>query len=92
MATYGLGASLAGAAQQQQAEATGLLAQTAKQEQQLEMTNKELERQRKAGNAQLGATAGAAAGMAIGAEYGSVGGPWGAAIGGLIGGIAGGLF
>ena len=86
MATYGLGASLAGAAQQQQAEATGLLAQTAKQEQQIEMTNQNLEQQRKAGNTQLGATTGAMAGMYL------AGGPWGAAIGALVGGIAGGLF
>lgn len=92
MATYGLGASLAGAAQQQKAEATGLLAQTAKQEQQIEMTNQNLEQQRKTGNAALGSSVGAMAGMAIGAEYGSVGGPWGAAIGALVGGLAGGLF
>lgn len=92
MATYGLGTSLAGAAQQQQAEATSLLAQTAKQEQQLEMANQDMEQRRKAGNTALGSSLGGMAGMAIGAEYGSVGGPWGAAIGALVGGIAGGLF
>lgn len=85
MATYGLGGSLAGAAQQQKAEANGLLAQTAKQEQQLEMTNQNLEQQRKAGNAALGSSVGAMGGMAIV-------GPWGAAIGALVGGLAGGLF
>ena len=92
MATYGLGASLAGAAQQQQAEATALLAQSAKQEAEREMTNKGLEQQRKSGNTALGSTAGAMAGMAIGAQYGSAGGPWGAAIGAVVGAIAGGLF
>lgn len=86
MAAYGLGASLAGAAQNQKAEATGLLAQAARQEQQLEMTNKGMEQQRKAGNAALGSTLGGMAGMAV------VGGPWGAAIGALVGGLAGGLF
>jgi outer membrane lipoprotein SlyB len=91
MATYGLGGSLAGAAQQQKAEANGLLAQTAKQEQQIEMTNQNLEQQRKAGNAQLGSTLGGMAGM-YAATGTAVGGPWGAAIGALVGGIAGGLF
>lgn len=92
MAAYGLGASLAGAAQHQKAEATGLLAQAARQEQQLEMTNKGMEQQRKAGNAALGSTVGGMAGMAIGAQYGAAAGPWGAAIGALVGGLAGGLF
>ena len=54
MATYGLGGSLAGAAQQQQAEAMGLLGQAAKQETQRGMTIKGLQAQAKAGNAQLG--------------------------------------
>lgn len=90
--TYGLGASLANYGQGQQAEAMQALGQTAKTEAELEMQNKNAESQRKAGNAQLGATAGAMAGMALGAQSGAVGGPWGMVIGGLVGGIAGGLF
>lgn len=83
--TYGLGASLANYGQGQQAEAMQALGQTAKTEAELEMQNKNAESQRKAGNAQLGATGGAMAGLAVG-------GPWGAVVGGLVGGIAGGLF
>ena len=86
MATYGLGGGLAGMAQSQQAEATGLLGKAAQQEAQLEMTNKGLAQQQKAGNAALGSTLGSMAGMA------ALGGPWGAAIGALVGGVAGGLF
>lgn len=85
MATYGLGGGLAGMAQTQQAEATGLLGKAAQQEAELEMTNKSMKQQQKAGNASLGATSGAMIGM-------SVGGPWGAAVGALVGGVAGGLF
>lgn len=86
MAAYGLGASLAGAAQQQQAEATGLLAQAAKQETQRDMTNQSLRAQAKAGNAQLGSALGTMGAVALGA------GPWGIALGALAGGVAGGLF
>lgn len=82
MAAYGMGGGLAGYGMGQMQEATQLLGETAKQETQRDMENKQLKQQAKAGNAQLGATAGA--------MYGSTFGPWGTVIGGLIGGIAGG--
>ncbi len=87
MATYGLGGGLAGMAQQNKAEATQMLAATAQQDMQREMTNKQLGQQAKAGNAQLGSTLGAVAGMAL-----TGGNPMGAALGSLVGGLAGGLF
>lgn len=90
---YGVGASLGnmglvGQGQKQQADATAMLADAAKQEQDRNLANERAEAARKQGNQQLGATAGAMAGM----TYGSSLGPWGAVIGGLAGGIAGGLF
>lgn len=90
---YGLGASLGsmglvGQGQKQQAEATAMLGDAAKQEQDRIIMNERNEAARKQGNQQLGATAGAMAGM----TYGSSLGPWGAVIGGLVGGLAGGLF
>ena len=91
MAAYGLGASLTNMGAGQQAEATQLLASTAKQEAEREQQNVALHRQEKAGNVQLGSTLGAAGGMYYGSQAGSVGGPWGMAIGALAGGIIGGL-
>ncbi len=60
------------------------LAQAAQAEEQRSMTNKQLEHERKAGNAQLGATGGAMAGFAVG-------GPWGAVAGAAVGMLAGSL-
>lgn len=85
MASYGVGASLASYGQSQERDATQALGEVAKDETQREMGNKAAEQQRKAGNAQLGATGGAMAGM-------MVAGPWGALAGAAIGGVAGGLF
>lgn len=90
---YGLGASLGsmglvGQGQKQQADATQMLADAAKQEQDRNLMNERNEQARKQGNQQLGATAGAMVGM----QYGSSMGPWGAVIGGLVGAVAGNLF
>ena len=90
--TYGLSGGLVGAGIDQRQMAMKTLGVAADEEQRLEIENRQLERERKAGNVQLGSTIGALGGMALGAQYGSAGGPWGAAIGGLVGAVAGGLF
>lgn len=91
--TYGLGgAGLAGAGLQQKNEAMGALSQTADMESERQRTNKQLEEQRRAGNAQLGSTLGGLGGFALGAKMGAAGGPVGALIGGIVGAIAGKLF
>lgn len=90
--TMRLGAGLPGLANAEEAEATAMARNAAQAEAQRNLENKQLERDKKAGNAQLGSTVGSLAGMAIGAQYGSAGGPWGAAIGAVIGGLAGGAF
>lgn len=82
MAAYGLGGGLANYGMGQQQEATQMLAKSAKDETEMNMENQRREQQRKAGNAQLGASAGAAAGSMIG--------PWGTLIGGFAGAIGGG--
>lgn len=82
---YGIGASLANYGSGQGSDAMQQLGQAAQAEEQRNLTNKQLESERKAGNAQLGATGGALAGFAMG-------GPWGAVAGGAIGMLAGGLF
>jgi uncharacterized protein YcfJ len=87
-----MGASLASIGMQQKDEAFKTLGEAAKQENERMNFNTTLERERKAGNVQLGGTLGAIGGMALGAEYGSAAGPWGALIGGAAGAIAGGLF
>lgn len=90
--TYGLSGGLAGAAIGQQQQAMELMGRAADQEQSRILGNEQLERERKAGNQQLGSTLGGLAGWAVGAQYGSAAGPWGAALGGLVGAVAGGLF
>jgi uncharacterized protein YcfJ len=92
MASYGVGANLVTAGQDQLGEATKGLKEAADEEAQRNAHNKENEAARKAGNQQLGGTLGAVGGMAIGAQYGSALGPWGALIGGAVGALAGGLF
>ena len=82
MAGYGIGASLAGVGAQQQQDATQMLGESARQEQERNQFNQAQKQQAKAGNAQLGATAGAMAGSYFG--------PWGTLVGGLVGAIAGG--
>lgn len=92
--TYGLGGGgLAGVAAGQQRQAANMLGQAANQEQELLLKNESMERERKAGNSQLGGTIGGlAGGAAAGAMYGSSAGPWGTLIGGVLGAVAGGLF
>lgn len=89
---YGLGGGLIGAGVDQQQMAMRTLGKAADDEERREADNRQRERERKAGNQQLGSTVGALGGWAVGASYGSAGGPWGAAIGGLVGAVAGGLF
>jgi proteasome assembly chaperone (PAC2) family protein len=84
MATYGMGGGLTSYGMGQQQEATQLLGAAAKQETERNMENARIEQQRKAGNAQLGASGGA--------MVGSMFGPWGTVIGGLVGGLASGAF
>lgn len=97
--TQGLGTTLGagglvGFGQDQQQQAVQLLGRAAEQENDRNLANEQLERQRKAGNQQLGATVGTlggfAAGASYGASYGASAGPWGAVLGGIIGAIAGG--
>lgn len=84
--SYGLGgAGLVGAGLQQKNEAMGLLGRAAEQESARDIANQQMEDQRKAGNAQLGASGGALIGM-------SVGGPMGAMIGGIVGALGSRLF
>lgn len=92
--TYGLGGGgLAGVAQGQQREAAAMLGKAADAEQEREIKNEAIERERKAGNTQLGSTLGGlAGGAAAGAMYGSSAGPWGTLIGAGLGAVAGGLF
>jgi uncharacterized membrane protein len=81
----GIGGGLAAYGQDVQEQGMAALAQASNLERQRETTNKKIEQQNRAGNAQIGATVGSAAGMAIG-------GPIGGMIGGLAGGLIGGLF
>lgn len=92
MASYGIGASLAGMGSSRQQEATKLLGEVAHQDEERKRQNKALEMQEKAGKRQLASTLGATAGFVAGSQAGSVGGPWGALIGGVVGYVAGGLF
>lgn len=86
--TYGLGGGgLAGVGMQQQAQAADMLGRAAEQEQSRNLANEQLGRQRKAGNAQLGASAGAMAGFAM-----TGGNPVGAMVGSLLGAVGGSLF
>jgi hypothetical protein len=92
--TYGIGAGASGGTvfgmgMQDGQQAVSGLARDAADEAARNEKNKQIERERRAGNAQLGSTVG---GLAGGAIAGSAAGPWGAAIGALIGGVAGGLF
>ncbi len=91
---YGVGGGgLAGVAQGQQRMAAGMLGKAADQEQQREFKNESMERERKAGNTQLGSSLGGlAGGAAAGAMYGTAAGPYGMLIGGVLGAVAGGLF
>lgn len=94
--SYGVGASLAsygrrgqngglaGAAANQEAEATQLLGAAASQETARNVENTQLRAQQKAGNAQLGSTIGALAGSVIPGV--------GTLVGGILGGLAGSLF
>lgn len=88
--TTGLGAGPGLAAQgaSQQATATQMLGRVAEEETARNIGNRQRERERKAGNAQLGASVGALAG----AQYGAALGPWGAVIGGLVGAVGSQLF
>lgn len=83
-----IGGGLAAAANEEVGEAQMMLGNAANEEQQRNIGNRQMERQRKQGNVTLGATGGAL----LGAQYGSSLGPWGALIGGALGAIAGGLF
>lgn len=92
-ASYGLGgAGLVGAGLQQKNQAMGMLGRAAEQESDRDQANKEMEAQRKAGNAQLGGTLGGLAGFALGAKMGAAGGPVGALIGGIVGALGSRLF
>lgn len=82
------GGSLVSQGQDQLRSASAMLSDAAAQETQRNITNQQMERDRKSGNAQLGATVGALAG----AKFGAALGPWGMLAGGVLGGIAGGLF
>lgn len=84
----GGGGGLIGQGVNQQAMATQMLGRVAEEETARNIDNQQRESARKAGNAQLGATAGAMAG----ATYGSALGPWGSVIGALVGGIGASLF
>ncbi len=82
--------SIMQAGQSTKNKATGSLKTLSDLEQNREMTNNNLEQQKK--SAQISATGtGIMAGAMAGAQMGSVGGPWGAAIGGAIGFVAGSL-
>lgn len=90
---YGIGASLASVGLNVQREALHEYSAAADEEAKRNAENTRLEAQRKAGNAQLGATAGGLAGGAIaGAEFGSSAGPWGMAIGAVAGALFGSMF
>jgi len=103
LGTYGLstasssplrlgGTNLQGLAAAEETEATSMARAAAEAETARNLENKKIEREKKAGRAQLGSTVGGLAGGAIaGATMGSSAGPWGAAIGAVIGGLAGGL-
>ncbi|MFT7316716.1 MAG: F0F1-type ATP synthase assembly protein I [Gammaproteobacteria bacterium] len=82
--------SILQAGQSTKNKATGSLKTLSDMEQNRDMTNENLDQQKK--SAQISATGtGIMAGAMIGAEIGAVGGPWGAAIGGAIGLVAGSL-
>ncbi len=76
------GPTVASLGQQDMQSGSGLLGAAAGQESNRNAANANMEQERKAGNAQLGATAGGA----IGSIWGPVGTMFGSAIGGLIGG------
>ena len=112
--TYGLttdvrtqasgGETLLGLGSAQKRQGMALLGHAAEEDTRRQIQNRQIEQDRKAGNAQLGSSVGSAAGLAIGtsigassaaaggATTGSVAGPWGALIGGALGYIAGQYF
>lgn len=97
MASYGVGASLAGMGVQQEQNATQMLAEASRQETDRNNKNKMIKAENKTSAESLGGTVGAMVGAggvelgAAGAEFGMVGGPMGALIGGTLGAIAGGI-
>lgn len=78
------GPSVASIGQQSLSSSNSLLGAAAGQEANRASANANMEQEKKAGNAQLGATAGAA--------IGSIWGPPGAMLGSALGGLVGGLF
>jgi hypothetical protein len=84
LASVGRGGGLAGAASSREQQAMQMLGETASQETQRDIANKQTAAQAKAGGMQLGATVGATVGTAFG--------PVGTLIGGVLGGLAGSLF
>ncbi len=78
------GPSIANLGQQSLSSSNSLLGAAAGQEAGRESANANMEQERKAGNAQLGATAGGAIGM--------IWGPAGAMLGSTLGGLVDGLF
>ncbi len=78
------GGGLAGAAENQEQQATQLLGDAAAQETRRNVQNTQLAAQEKAGKAQLGSTLGSLAGSAFG--------PVGSLVGGVLGGLASNLF
>ena len=97
LGTYGMtpqapvrrfGTGLAGMANQQESEVTGLARAAAQNETSLNIAKERHERERQAGNAQLGSTVGGlAGGAAAGAMWGTAAGPWGSLVGGILGGL-----
>lgn len=83
MAVRSMGGGLAAAGLQEQQQAADILGEAAKQEQDRNIGNRNMERAAKAGNVQLGAMGGAALGFQFG-------GPVGGMVGGLLGAIGGG--
>jgi len=92
LGTYGMGAqqrapvslgagTVAGLGLSDSKEATDLLGAAAVNETKRNLKNKQVEQERKAGNAQLGSSIGGAVGM--------IWGPWGGAAGSLVGGLIG---
>lgn len=80
-----IGGGLAAVGNENLGQAQQLLGNAADQEQRRNLENQQLERQRKAGNVQLGTSLGALSGFAVG-------GPIGGLIGGVLGAVGGGLF
>lgn len=79
-----MGAGLAGLADQKEQAAFGMARTAAQNETNLNLAKDNFEREKKAGNTQMGAMAGA--------QIGSFFGPLGTVIGGLFGAVAGGAF